>query len=95
MTNSRIQGEHRHSFWNEIYETVLSPYILLPTMMALINPKLGKFNVTAKGGVVKRTFFDAKIAQPFLILLLFNIAGLASSPFPASSSGIATGPAPC
>ena len=57
VTNSRIQGEHRHSFWNEIYETVLSPYILLPTMMALINPKLGKFNVTAKGGVVKRTFF--------------------------------------
>jgi cellulose synthase (UDP-forming) len=76
VTNSRIQGEHRHSFWNEIYETVLSPYILLPTMMALLNPKLGKFNVTAKGGVVKRTFFDAKIAQPFLIMLLFNLAGL-------------------
>jgi cellulose synthase (UDP-forming) len=76
VTNSRIQGEHRHSFWNEIYETVLSPYILLPTMMALINPKLGKFNVTTKGGVVKRTFFDARIAQPFLVMLLFNIAGL-------------------
>ena len=76
VTNSRIQGEHRHSFWNEIYETVLSPYILLPTMMALLNPKLGKFNVTAKGGVVRRTFFDSTIAQPFLVLLLFNIAGL-------------------
>ena len=76
VTNSRIQGEHRHSFWNEIYETVLSPYILLPTMMALINPKLGKFNVTAKGGVVKRTFFDARIAQPFLIMLCLNIIGL-------------------
>ncbi len=45
-------------------------------MMALINPKLGKFNVTAKGGVVKRTFFDTRIAQPFLVMLLFNIAGL-------------------
>jgi len=76
VTNSRIQGEHRHSWWNEVYETVLSPYILLPTMMALINPKLGKFNVTAKGGVVKKTFFDVKIAQPFLIMLLFNIAGV-------------------
>ena len=76
VTNSRIQGEHRYSFWNEIYETVLSPYILLPTMMALINPKLGKFNVTAKGGVVNRTFFDSRIAQPFLVLLAFNIAGL-------------------
>ncbi|HZL51874.1 MAG TPA: UDP-forming cellulose synthase catalytic subunit, partial [Terracidiphilus sp.] len=76
VTNSRIQGEHRHSFWNEIYETVLSPYILLPTMLALINPRSGKFNVTSKGGVVKRTFFDARIAQPFLVMLLFNIAGL-------------------
>ncbi|HVN94588.1 MAG TPA: UDP-forming cellulose synthase catalytic subunit [Terracidiphilus sp.] len=76
VTNSRIQGDHRHSFWNEIYETVLSPYILLPTMMALINPRLGKFNVTAKGGVVRRTFFDSRIAQPFLVMLIFNIAGL-------------------
>jgi cellulose synthase (UDP-forming) len=76
LTNSRIQGEHRHSFWNEIYETVLSPYILLPTMMALINPKLGKFNVTAKGGVVKRTFFDSRIAQPFIVMLVFNVLGL-------------------
>ena len=76
VTNSRIQGEHRYSFWNEIYETVLSPYILLPTMMALISPRLGKFNVTSKGGVVKRTFFDSRIAQPFLVMLIFNIAGL-------------------
>ncbi|HEY1902123.1 MAG TPA: UDP-forming cellulose synthase catalytic subunit [Terracidiphilus sp.] len=76
VTNSRIQGEHRHSFWNEIYETVLSPYILLPTVMALINPRSGKFNVTAKGGVVKRTFFDARIAQPFIVLLVLNMAGL-------------------
>ena len=77
ITNSRIQGAHRHSFWNEIYETILSPYILLPTMLALINPKLGKFNVTAKGGIVKRSFFDVKIAQPFLVLLFFNFLGLA------------------
>ncbi|GGH13575.1 UDP-forming cellulose synthase catalytic subunit [Silvibacterium dinghuense] len=76
VTNSRIQGQHRHSFWNEIYETVLSPYILLPTMMALINPKLGKFDVTAKGGVVKKDFFDSRIAQPFMVLMLFNFLGL-------------------
>jgi cellulose synthase (UDP-forming) len=76
VTNSRIQGDHRHSFWNEIYEAVLSPYILLPTMLALLNPKLGKFNVTAKGGVVKRTFFDTRIAQPYLVMLVFNIAGI-------------------
>ena len=52
IANSRIQGHHRHSYWNEIYETVLAPYILIPTMLALINPKAGTFDVTAKGGVV-------------------------------------------
>ncbi len=76
LTNSRIQGEHRHSFWNEIYETVLSPYILMPTVLALFNPKLGKFNVTAKGGVVEETYFDKRIAWPFLVLLALNFLGL-------------------
>ncbi|MEO6922198.1 MAG: UDP-forming cellulose synthase catalytic subunit, partial [Bryocella sp.] len=76
ITNSRVQGQHRHSFWNEIYETVLAPYIFLPTMLALINPKLGSFNVTAKGGVVSRSFFDTRIAQPFLVLLFLNFVGL-------------------
>jgi cellulose synthase (UDP-forming) len=76
VTNSRIQGHHRHSFWNEIYETVLAPYILLPTLIALVNPKLGTFNVTAKGGFVEETYFDGKIATPFVVLLLLNISGL-------------------
>ena len=75
LTNSRIQGQHRHSFWNEIYETVLAPYIFVPTMLALINPKLGSFNVTAKGGVVNRAFFDTRIAQPFLVMLAFDLLG--------------------
>ncbi|WP_263365900.1 UDP-forming cellulose synthase catalytic subunit [Edaphobacter bradus] len=76
ITNSRIQGQHRHSFWNEIYETVLAPYIFLPTMLALVNPKLGSFNVTAKGGVVNKRFFDTRIAQPFLFLLTLNFIGV-------------------
>ena len=76
ITNSRIQGQHRHSFWNEIYETVLAPYIFIPTVLAMLNPKLGSFNVTAKGGVVARGFFDARIAQPFLVLLALNVLGL-------------------
>jgi cellulose synthase (UDP-forming) len=76
ITNSRIQGQHRHSFWNEIYETVLAPYIFLPTMLALINPKFGHFEVTAKGGVVNRRFFDQRIARPFLFMILMNVVGL-------------------
>jgi cellulose synthase (UDP-forming) len=76
MTNSRIQGQHRHSFWNEIYETVTAPYILLPTLFALIRPSAGSFNVTPKGGVVDHGYFDARIARPFLLLAAINIFGL-------------------
>ncbi len=76
VVNSRMQGNHRHSFWAEVYETTVSWYAITPTLLALINPKLGKFNVTAKGGLVEDSFFDMKIAIPYLILLLLNIAGL-------------------
>jgi cellulose synthase (UDP-forming) len=76
LTNSRIQGRHRFSFWNEIYEVVLAPYILLPTLLALVNPRLGKFNVTSKGGIIRRSFFDRRIALPYILLLGLNLFGL-------------------
>lgn len=76
LANSRIQGQHRHSFWNEIYETVVAPYILLPTLFALIRPKTGNFQVTPKGGVVSRDHFDARVARPFLMLAAVNFFGL-------------------
>lgn len=76
MTNSRIQGPFRHSFWSEVYETVLATFILWPTLLAFINPKLGKFNVTAKGGIVNRDYFDKDIARPYYLLFLLNLIGL-------------------
>jgi cellulose synthase (UDP-forming) len=80
ITNSRIQGEHRHSFWNEVYEAVLAPYILLPTLLALVSPKSGKFDVTDKGGIVEESYLDMHMARPFFILLFFNLLGLAMVP---------------
>ena len=77
ITNSRIQGSHRFSFWNEIYETVLSPYLLLPTLVALVKPSAGSFNVTDKGGAQEHGYFDAGLATPFLVLLVLNISGIA------------------
>ena len=50
LTNSRLQGKVRHSFWGEVYETVLAWYIARPTTVALFAPHKGTFNVTAKGG---------------------------------------------
>lgn len=74
ITNSRLQGHKRHSFWSEVYETILSPFILLPTWLAMFNPRLGKFNVTQKGSR-QDGHFDSSIARPFLLLLLLNLAG--------------------
>ncbi|WP_420467922.1 UDP-forming cellulose synthase catalytic subunit [Panacagrimonas sp.] len=76
MANSRLQGAFRHSWWAEVYETVLATFIILPTTLALINPKLGKFNVTAKGGMVDRDYFDGDIAKPYYLLYLLNMAGV-------------------
>jgi cellulose synthase (UDP-forming) len=75
LANSHIQGRFRHSFWNEAYEAVLSWHIALPTTVALIAPRLGKFNVTAKGGLVEREFFDWRISMPYLVLVVLNVGG--------------------
>jgi cellulose synthase (UDP-forming) len=77
VTNSRMQRDFRHSFWAEVYESVLAWYIIRPTFFALINPKFGSFNVTAKGGRIDEDYFDWNIARPYLILLGMNLAGFA------------------
>ena len=87
LCNSRIQGKYRYSFWNEVYEAVLTPYILFPTLLALINPRLGKFNVTAKGGLVAESRFDRKIARPLHRSVVAEFAGHRVSAFPAFCGG--------
>ncbi len=76
IAKSRMQGPFRHSFWADVYDTALAWYITAPTTLALINPKLGKFNVTPKGGLVEQAFFDWSISKPYLLLVGFNILGL-------------------
>ena len=76
--NARIHGRFRHSFWSEVYETCLAWYTALPTTMALIAPRLGRFNVTVKGGKVDQPYFDARIARPYVLLALVNVAAIAA-----------------
>ncbi|MCO7622811.1 UDP-forming cellulose synthase catalytic subunit [Pseudomonas guariconensis] len=76
LTNSRMQGKYRRTFWGEVYETVLAWYIARPTTVALFAPKKGKFNVTAKGGLMEESQFDWRIAQPYLLLAVLNFVGL-------------------
>ncbi|BAJ00100.1 UDP-forming cellulose synthase catalytic subunit [Shewanella violacea] len=76
VTNSRIQGKYRYSFWGEVYETVLAWYIAKPTTVALFAPHKGNFNVTAKGGLIDKSYFDWVFSLPYLTLVIMNIIGL-------------------
>jgi cellulose synthase (UDP-forming) len=77
LASSRLRGRWRHSFWSEVYETCLAIYIVIPTTVALLAPRRAKFNVTAKGGTIERTFFEWRIAAPYLLLSALNLAGFA------------------
>lgn len=76
LTNNRIQGKFRHFLWSDIYETVLAWYIALPTLMVLINPHSGKFNVTLKGKTTETEQVDWLTMRPYLILTGLNFIGL-------------------
>ncbi len=48
-----------------------------PVLVAFMNPKLGKFNVTAKGGVIEQPISIGRLHGPTLILLILNLVGMA------------------
>lgn len=76
LTNSRIQSAHRHSFWAEVYEATLAWYIMRPTIRALFSSKTGSFDVTAKGGLVEKDYFDWSISRPYVVMFVLNLIGL-------------------
>ncbi|SAL00705.1 cellulose synthase [Caballeronia arationis] len=77
VANSRLQGGFRHSFWAEVYESVLAWYVALPTTIAVLSPKHGKFNVTDKGGRIDEGYFDWAVSRPYIVLIALNALALA------------------
>ncbi|MEZ2350003.1 UDP-forming cellulose synthase catalytic subunit [Caballeronia sp. RCC_10] len=77
VANSRLQGGFRHSFWAEVYESVLAWYVALPTTIAVLSPKHGKFNVTDKGGRIDQGYFDWSVSRPYILLVALNALALA------------------
>nr|WP_228062017.1 glycosyltransferase [Coleofasciculus sp. LEGE 07081] len=76
----------RFSFWNEIFEFVMAFQSGYVTLMALINPNLGSFNVTDKDmTLIKREFsltnFDWQSMRGLLGITAIVIAGLLAVPF--------------
>ncbi|MSE16121.1 cellulose synthase, partial [Pantoea agglomerans] len=74
--NSRMNGRFRYTFWGEIYETVMCFHLVIPTILTLLSPKHGKFNVTDKGGVLDQGFFDFHIVRPHVIVALLLGIGI-------------------
>ena len=74
--NSRLNGRFRYSFWGEIYDLVMAFHIALPTVVTMLFPKRGKFNVTDKGGLLDVGYFDFSVVRPHLIIALLLGAGV-------------------
>ena len=86
-TGSRVAGSVRHSFWSEIYETVLALWLLPVTIATILDPRKGKFNVTEKGGLLPEGYFDWRAVWPSAVL-----AGLLTAGVGAGVHGVATNP---
>ncbi len=71
----------RFSFWNEIFEFVMAFQAGYVTFMALINPKLGSFNVTDKGLSVTKRSFDWESVRGLLGVAGLVVISLLSVPF--------------
>ncbi len=71
---SSIAHTARHSFWAEVYETAIAPYIALITLLTVASPKHAKFAVTAKGTQLDRQSFDWRSAAPNIVVALLVAA---------------------
>jgi cellulose synthase (UDP-forming) len=76
LANSMISERFRHSFWAGVYEVSIAPFTAGVTLLALVNPRLGKFNVTEKGTSSERARFDYRTSWGTLTLLGLSLLGL-------------------
>lgn len=82
MQTNHIPYKHvRFSFWNEIFEFAMSFQAGIVTLLALINPKLGSFNVTDKGMSVTKRSFDFESVRYLVIIAAVAAASLLTVPF--------------
>lgn len=93
QTNHIPYKRVRFSFWNEIYEFAMSFQAGIVTLLAIVNPSLGSFNVTAKGLTVDKRSFDLESVRYLVLLGVITAASLIAVPFwlllsPADSQAV-------
>jgi cellulose synthase (UDP-forming) len=79
--NYIIYKQVRFSFWNEIFEFAMAFQAGWVTFLALINPKLGTFNVTNKGTNISKRTFDWRSMRGLLIVTAFVVVSLLLVPY--------------
>ncbi len=77
LANARQTGRFRYAFWDQVYETILAFYILVPTLTALLRPRAGVFKVTDKGATIEHGGLDRRLAWPYAAMLVALAVGLA------------------
>ncbi|MFH7028231.1 MAG: UDP-forming cellulose synthase catalytic subunit [Heteroscytonema crispum UTEX LB 1556] len=80
-TNHIIYKHVRFSFWNEIFEFAMSFQAGWVTLLALLNPKLGSFNVTDKGISVTKRTFDWDSMRGLIVVTALVVVALLSVPY--------------
>ena len=76
LANSIISKNFRDSFWSGVYEISIAPYVAVTTMIALINPRKGRFNVTEKGSNLEQARFDFRTGKFTVALIALSLFGL-------------------
>ncbi len=55
---------------------MLAFHLVLPTLVTMIFPKRGKFNVTDKGGLLDVGYFDFTVVRPHLVVACLLALGV-------------------
>ena len=80
LGSSSTNRNVRHSFWPEVYEVAIAPYTAMATTSAVIAPKKGQFNATAKGASSEGHSFDWRRTLWLLGIIAFAIIGVLATP---------------
>ncbi len=71
-----VMGPYRYVLWAEIYETLLSFHLALPTVATLLSPFKGRFNVTKKGIGTQGEHFEWRAQRSLVVVALLLLAGV-------------------
>jgi cellulose synthase (UDP-forming) len=76
LSNNYTFRNFRHSFWSDVYDATVAPFLAFYTTLALVNPTAGKFKVTPKGVLTNELVFEYGLAWPNLLILAGCIAAM-------------------